>query len=72
MGWEFCSRSSKLHIWRTGTNDHQLVENSKANEILSQSMTLENILEENLKDIITISLGDQLYIQLGTILTCNT
>ncbi len=48
------------------------MENSKANEILSQSMTLENILEENLKDIITISLGDQLYIQLGTILTCNT
>ncbi len=54
------------------TNDHQLMENRKINEILSQSMTLEKILEENLKDIITISPVDQLYTQLGTIVTCNT
>jgi len=48
------------------------MENRKINEILSQSMTLEKILEENLKDIITISPVDQLYTQLGTIVTCNT
>jgi hypothetical protein len=54
------------------TNDHQIVENSQINEILSQLMTLKKILEQNLKDIITISLGDQLYIQLGTIVTGNT